>query len=239
MLKTFLLFAFLILALALPLTLLITSKTKSKMLYFFSGLCIYYLSTIMVNFFINAWQLHQLNSLQDKLIYMTTISLCIAFIIFIFFHKILKVMDKQKANAIYSGFAIANTCLYNLASYSSLLFISMNPTVDQLSHYYAGDAAIELIRYYDAISAIDLLLLIVEMMLTFGILYYLFIFVSKQRDTIISYVKLSAMLIVLYAIMYSGLPRLLGFAGYIVLLISLYLQEVSSVKCVKTGDQAG
>lgn len=238
MLKTVLLFAFLIIALALPLTLLIISQTKSKMLYFFSGLCIYYLSTILVNIFINAWQLHQLNSLQDRIIYMSTIGLCITFIVFIFFHKVLKEMDQSKANVIYAGFAIANTFLYNLASYSSLLLISMNPTVDELSHYYTKEAASDLIQYYDAINAFDLILLIAEMLLTFGILYYLFLYISKNRNQFKSYVKFGCFLLLLYAIMYLGLPRLLGFIGYLMLLIALYRMQLKKEK-INAGDHAG
>lgn len=218
MLKTVLLFAFLIIALALPLTLLLTSKTNSKMLYFFTGLCIYYLSTITINFFINAWHLTEIVNLQDKMIYIVTVSLCITFFIFIFLNKILKGMDEQKSKVIYAGFAIANTFLFNLASYSNLLFISLNPTVDKLSQYYAREVAVELIDYYNAIHVFDLVLLIIEMILTFAILYSLFNDVCKHRKQGLSYVKFSGMMILLYGIMYLGLPRLMAFAAYVFML---------------------
>lgn len=220
--KLVLLGAFLLLSLVLPLVLALQNKKRGMVVSMVMGLIIYVLATIFNNFFAMCVGLSDITTSEERRIYVvfTAVALTLAVVIMGFFKNVYG--DKKQSDLIYAGFALANTFINNMNSYSFLLFIGLNNSIDSLTEYYPSDVASELFDYYGSITVSDLVLLILEMALTFFILRALFNFVCRKEKQIFNYVFFLVGVFLLYYIQYMIDNVLLGFMAYGLFLIVTY-----------------
>ena len=186
------------------------------------GVLIHILSTALTNFIAIAIGLEGLYLAEDKKTYVVMVTLALTIIIGIFslFKKAYD--DENTANLIYSGFSLVHTFLYNMNSYSFLLFISFNNSSEKLSKYYPIETVDELLNYYSKIELSDLVLLIAEMICGFFILKTLFCTVCKRKAQIFDYMTFIIGLFVLFYSQYCIDNKLIVFTVYLILLIVGY-----------------
>lgn len=222
--KAFLLTVFLILSLSLPLLVAFENRKTGMLLSMAFGVFLYLLSTSIANFISLAIGLSDLSSGEDRLTYVVIISISLVISTGLFRMIKQAYADKKSANLIYSGFALINTFIYNMNSYSFLVFISMNNSLDKLQNYYSLETAKQLLNHYNEITYSSILLLIIEMSLTFFILKSLLISVCKKDSSAFDYLFFLIGAFMLYYSQYCIENSVITFIVYLVLLLVNYSQ---------------
>lgn len=194
------------------------------------GVLIYILSTILTNFTSLAIGLESLETVDDKKIYVVMVTLALTLVIGLLSINKRIFGNEQKANLIYSGFALVNTFLYNMNSYSFLVFIGFHNSADQLANYYPLETANELLTYFNSISSYDILLLIVEMICQFFIMKSLFCLICSNTKKMADYLIFVVGIFILFYSQYCIENKVLVFGIYIVLLFAGYHQKLSFKK---------
>lgn len=217
--KAFLLTVFLILSLSLPLLVAFENRKTGMLLSMAFGTFLYLLSTSIANFISLAIGLSDLSSGEDRLTYVVIISISLVISTGLFRMIKQAYADKKSANLIYSGFALINTFIYNMNSYSFLVFISMNNSLDKLQNYYPLETANQLLNHYNEITYSSILLLIIEMSLTFFILKSLLISVCKKDSSVFDYLFFLIGAFMLYYSQYCIENSVITFLVYLVLLL--------------------
>ena len=220
--KTILLTVFLILSLALPLIVAFEYKKSGMLIPIVWGGLIYLLSTALANFISLASGLSSLTTADDQLTYVVIVTLSLSLVIGMFGLTKKVYSDEKTSNLIYSGFAMINTFIYNMNSYSFLVFISVNQSVDQLAKYYPKQTSEELLKYFDNISIQNLLLLIAELFLVFLILKALFCLVCRKEAKVFDYLVFVIGLFLLFYSQYCIENKLIVFVVYLCLFLAGY-----------------
>ena len=201
--KLFLLIIFLALSFALPMYYIIVNRQENMLIKILSGIGIYVLSTILMNFCCKAIGYEDINQIPDIKYYVALLSLIMTFVIFVFSRFKNLYNDKKTATLIYCGFAFVNYFINNMNSYMNLLYIGMNNSIEKLSKRYPSEIAQGLLDYYNKINKIDILLLSIELIVVFYITKMLFEKVINKDFKILNYLFFMIGIFVLYNIQYS------------------------------------
>lgn len=185
--KLFLLIIFLALSFALPMYYITVNRQENMLIKILSGIAIYVLSTILMNFCCKAIGYEDINQIPDIKYYVALLSLIMTFVIFVFSRFKNLYNDKKTATLIYCGFAFVNFFINNMNSYMNLLYIGMNNSIEKLSKRYPSEIAQGLLDYYNKINTIDILLLSIELIVVFYITKILFEKVINKDLKILNY----------------------------------------------------
>ena len=201
--KLFLLIIFLALSFALPMCYITVNRQENMLIKILSGIAIYVLSTILMNFCCKAIGYEDINQIPDIKYYVALLSLIMTFVIFVFSRFKNLYNDKKTATLIYCGFAFVNFFINNMNSYMNLLYIGMNNSIEKLSKRYPSEIAQGLLDYYNKINTIDILLLSIELIVVFYITKILFEKVINKDLKILNYLFFMIGIFLLYNIQYS------------------------------------
>lgn len=225
--KLFLLIIFLALSFALPMYYITVNRQENMLIKILSGIAIYVLSTILMNFCCKAIGYEDINQIPDIKYYVALLSLIMTFVIFVFSRFKNLYNDKKTATLIYCGFAFVNFFINNMNSYMNLLYIGMNNSIEKLSKRYPSEIAQGLLDYYNKINTIDILLLSIELIVVFYITKILFEKVINKDLKILNYLFFMIGIFVLYNIQYSINSVEISFMLYFLLFGFLVLMSKS------------
>lgn len=224
--KLFYLIVFLALSFALPFITAYENRKRGMLVSMALGALIYIISTMITNFTASALGMKDLSLAADRKTYavMATLAMSCAAAVCSLIKNAYD--DQQTGNLIAAGFSFINTFLYNMSSYSFLVFIAMQNSVEKLSKYYPEETAAELIDYFASINAADILLLCVEMCCTFFIFKSLICTVCKKKAQLFDYSQFIVGCFIMFYSQYCIGNRLVVFAVYAILLVVGYGKNV-------------
>ena len=171
MIKLILFSVLAVMSLALPLSLIFTSGTKPKIPWVLLGAGYYLTANLILNLFKNAWMM-KLEPLGAMLFYLIITVMTWTLTASLYFRR-LSAVESGKMSLIYGGYAMINTFVASMVSYSPLIqygLLSLRGQTDQIH----GEAAVLLHSAYSTIQAKDIILAGIELLFVFLIIAQLF-----------------------------------------------------------------
>ena len=157
--------------LALPLTLIFMAKEKPKIPGVLFGAAFYFTANLFLNVFKNAWSLN-LDTPSSTFFYLITAVLTWMLTAALFFRRA-RPASLDHIRLIYGGYALINTFVVTMASYSPLIQYGLLE-VSGRTGQIPGELAVVLSAAYAALSPLALVLALIELVLVFLILAQLF-----------------------------------------------------------------
>lgn len=171
MIKLILFSVLAVMSLALPLSLIFTSGTKPKIPWVLLGAGYYLTANLILNLFKNAWMM-KLEPFGAMLFYLIITVMTWTLTASLFFRR-LSAVESGKMSLIYGGYAMINTFVASMVSYSPLIqygLLSLRGQTDQIH----AEAAVLLHSAYSTIQAKDIILAGIELLFVFLIIAQLF-----------------------------------------------------------------
>ena len=189
-------------------------RSDKKIVGLFFGIVIYALTTALISFFAQAWKVTQYVTVTERIAYITLLSIILALVLFGVSKTAKSVFTKQNAPAIYAGYGFVNTFIYNMSSYGLLFLVGFFKGSDKLEQMYGNDYAAQLRDYFDSISNVDAVALILELLLTFYILYKLFTDYISGEKGLRDLLRFFLLTMSMYLIQFLSPNALVAFACY-------------------------
>lgn len=236
--KILLLILFLSLSLGLPLWTAFRNRERGMLVSIAQGVLIYLLSTALSNLFSRVVGLQSLTLPEDRKTYavLMTLSLTMAVGVFALFRAY---GDERKSGLIYAGFSLVNTFIYNTNSYGILLYVAANHSEEKLTAVYPAETAQALLAHYDGISVSEMLLLNVELLMSFFILAALLGHICRKGRNLWDYLLFVVGLFVFFGSQYCIGNRLIVFAVYAALLPAGYHGKITEIKGKRSRREEG
>ena len=171
MLKLILLSILGVAGLALPLTLILTAKEKPKIPGVLLGAAFYLTANLFLNVFKNAWSLN-LDTPTSTVFYLITAVLTWTLTAALFFRRF-RPASLGRISLIYGGYALINTFVVTMASYSPLIQYGLLEVSGQTAQLPAASAAI-LSAAYASLGPLELILALIDLVVVFLFLAQLF-----------------------------------------------------------------
>lgn len=171
MIKLILFSVLAVMSLALPLSLIFTSGTKPKIPWVLLGAGYYLTANLILNLFKNAWMM-KLEPFGAMLFYLIITVMTWTLTASLFFRR-LSAVESGKMSLIYGGYAMINTFVASMVSYSPLIqygLLSLRGQTDQIH----AEVAVLLHSAYSTIQAKDIILAGIELLFVFLIIAQLF-----------------------------------------------------------------
>lgn len=230
--KIAILILFLALSLTLPMIVILKNKRKDMIVPIVVGVLVYVLSTIVSNFLSSAVGLNSLESSDDKKTYAVIITLSLTLVVFLISKiKRLYARDKSTAQLVYGGFSLFNLFIYNMDTYLIFVRVGMNDSIEKLEKYYPTETAKKLLDYYDQIKVSDVVMLMVEMVLVFVILGYLFDAVVNEQSSIFEYFQFLIGVFILYYSRYCVSNLIVTYLILLGIVIFIIVEKKGVKKC--------
>ena len=205
MLKLILLSILGVAGLALPLTLILTAKEKPKIPGVLLGAAFYLTANLFLNVFKNAWSLN-LDTPTSTVFYLTwTLTAAL-------FFRRFRPASLGRISLIYGGYALINTFVVTMASYSPLIQYGLLEVSGQTAQLPAASAAI-LSAAYASLGPLELILALIELVGVFLILAQLFRRLFAD-DSVKRLAEFGLGLFLLMVIQYGKWGMLVSFIAY-------------------------
>lgn len=206
-----------VMSLALPLSLIFTSGTKPKIPWVLLGAGYYLTANLILNLLKNAWMM-KLEPLGAMLFYLIITVVTWTLTASLFFRR-LSAEESGKISLIYGGYAMINTFVASMVSYSPLIqygLLSVSGQTDQIP----AEAAALLHSAYSTIQAADIVLAIIELLFVFLIIAQLFRILLAGKGPR-RFIEFAAGLFAYMLIQYGQWGTGVSFIAYIFLLVGL------------------
>lgn len=210
MLKLILLSILGVAGLALPLTLILTAKEKPKIPGVLFGAAFYLTANLFLNVFKNAWSLN-LDTPTSTVFYLMTTVLTWTLTAALFFRRF-RPASLVRISLIYGGYALINTFVVTMASYSPLIQYGLLEVSGQSAQLPAASAAI-LSAAYASLGPLELILALIELVVVFLILAQLFRRLFAD-DSVKRLAEFGLGLFLLMVIQYGKWGMLVSFIAY-------------------------
>mgnify|MGYP005875356277 CR=1 FL=1 len=210
MLKLILLSILGVAGLALPLTLILTAKEKPKIPGVLFGAAFYLTANLFLNVFKNAWSLN-LDTPTSTVFYLMTTVLTWTLTAALFFRRF-RPASLGRISLIYGGYALINTFVVTMASYSPLIQYGLLEVSGQSAQLPAASAAI-LSAAYASLGPLELILALIELVVVFLILAQLFRRLFAD-DSVKRLAEFGLGLFLLMVIQYGKWGMLVSFIAY-------------------------
>lgn len=226
MLKFILLSTLIVTGLVLPLMLILSAKKKPKIPDVLFGAGFYLTANLNLNILKNAWTLN-LDTPGFPFFYLITAVLTWTLTAALLFHRV-RPASLDRISLIYGGYALINTFVVTMATYSPLIQYGLLEVSGQTARIPA-ETAVLLSTAYTAIGPLEFFLALIELVLVFLILAQLF-------QTLLSGASVKRLagfglgLFILMTIQYGRWGMLVSFIAY-----GLELAGILTAKQRKTG----
>ena len=230
--KITVLILFLVLSLTLPMIVILKNKRKDMIVPIVVGVLVYVLSTIVSNFLSSAVGLTNLDSSDNKKTYVVIITLSLTVVIFLI-SKIKRLYKSEKSTAqlVYGGFSLFNLFIYNMDTYLIFVRVGLNDSIEKLGKYYPSETAKTLLAYYDQIKISDVFMLILEMILVFVVLGYLFDVAVNKQSGIFEYFQFLIGVFIMYYSRYCISNLIVSYSILVVIVTFIIVKKKGVKKC--------